>query len=113
MTVAPKQKRGGPYRPWQALEVVSCPQGRVIRPGRISKDRARAIVAVAQGIANEEQQKIAIDAILVDICGVHDLSYRPDDLGGERDTVFAEGKRFVASQMLSLIKRQSELLKET
>ena len=100
-----------PYRPWFPLTVVNDSQARAITPGRISKSRARAIVAVSQGVASEDQQKIAIEAILIDICGVHDISYRSDEMGGERDTTFAEGKRFVASQILAVIKKQGELLK--
>ena len=110
-TTYKKPKISDVYRPWRAIEVVANSQARIIRPGKIAKERAKAIVAVAQGVASEHQQKTAIEAIMVDICGVHDISYRSDELGGERDTSFAEGKRFVASQILSLIKRQGELLK--
>ena len=106
------RKMSGPYRPWHKLQVVPNAKARVIKPGQISKDRARAIVATSQGVANEAQQKVAIEAILVDICGIHDISFRADEIGGERDTCFAEGKRYIASQILSLIKRQADTLKD-
>lgn len=100
------------YRPWHRLDVVPNAQARVIKPGQISKARAHAIIAVSQGVANEAQQKDAIAAILVDICGIHDLSYRADEIGGDRDTAFAEGKRYVATQIKSLIQRQAVTLKD-
>lgn len=107
-----RRERRKPYRPYEPLRAVPKSQARTIKPGEISKDRARAVIAVSQGVANEEQQKTAIEAILVDICGYHDLSYRPDELGGERDTSFALGKRFVAIEILRLIQKQGTLLKE-
>lgn len=78
---ARKSKAARPYRPWYRLDVVPNSEARVIKPGQISKDRARAIVATSQGVANEVQQKVAIEAILVDICGIHDISFRADEMG--------------------------------
>lgn len=98
-------------RPWHALQVVKNSEGRTRRTGKITQERVRAIVAVKQGTANQQQQLIAMDAILVDICGLHDISYRPDELGGDRDTAFAEGKRYVATQIYKLVGGQQEFLK--
>lgn len=33
------------------------------------------------------------------VCGVGELSYRSDAIGGDRDTAFAEGMRFVGLQL--------------
>lgn len=63
-----------------------------------------AIQALAAGIANEGQQKRALDWIINVLCGAHDLSFRPGSHEGDRDTAFAEGKRFVGSQIVKLIK---------
>ncbi len=57
-----------------------------------------AIKALNAGNANEGQQKLALMWILNDVCGIRDLSFRPG-VDGERDTAFAEGKRFVGLQI--------------
>lgn len=51
--------------------------------------------AVMAGRASEEQQRRAMTFIVHQICGTYDLSYRPTS---DRDTAFAEGKRFVGLQ---------------
>jgi hypothetical protein len=59
-----------------------------------------AIKALASGTANDGQQQRAFKWIIEVVCGTYDLSYRPDD----RDTVFAEGKRFVGMQIVKQLK---------
>lgn len=57
-----------------------------------------AVRAVEQGIANAAQQQIFWRYLMYVTAASEefaDVSYRPDDKGGERNTVFAEGKRFV------------------
>lgn len=56
-----------------------------------------AIKAIATGTANEGQQMLALRWIIEDLCGTYDLSYRPQS---DRDTVFAEGKRYVGLQLV-------------
>lgn len=53
------------------------------------------------GNADERQQLRARDWVLFKLCGISDLSFRPDS---ERDTAFAEGKRFVGLQIVKLSK---------
>lgn len=60
-----------------------------------------AIQALVRGDASPEQQRRAVDYIINDIAGTYDMSYRPDS---ERDSVFAEGKRFVGLQIVKAIK---------
>lgn len=60
-----------------------------------------SVRALFAGTADERQQKRAIDWILFDLCGVRDLSFRPDS---QRDTDFAEGKRFVGLQLVKVSK---------
>ena len=60
-----------------------------------------AIKALAAGVANEGQQKRALDWIVNTLCATYDLSYRP---GSDRDTAFAEGKRHVGLQLVKLVK---------
>lgn len=64
-----------------------------------SRDITMALKALAAGNAHEEQQKIALNWIIRDLCGTYDLSYRPND----RDTVFAEGRRFVGLRLIEEI----------
>jgi hypothetical protein len=60
---------------------------------------AAAVQAVAEGKANQGQQMLAFDWIMNSLCGYYDLSYRPSS---DRDTSFAEGKRFVAAQLVKM-----------
>lgn len=62
---------------------------------------ARSIQAVAEGVADEVQQRLAIKTIVEQLCATYDLSYSPDS---ERDSAFAEGKRFVGLQVAKLTK---------
>ena len=62
---------------------------------------AAAIQAVAEGRADEAQQQRAITTIVEKLCQTYDLSYSPDS---ERDSAFAEGKRFVGLQIAKLIR---------
>jgi hypothetical protein len=62
-----------------------------------------AIKALAAGNANESQQQKALKWIIEILCGTYDLSYRPGG-DGERDTAFAEGKRFVGAQIVKQLK---------
>jgi len=56
-----------------------------------------AIKALAAGNAHGEQQMMALIWIINELCGTYDLSYRP---ASDRDTAFAEGKRFVGLQLV-------------
>jgi hypothetical protein len=70
---------------------------------------AAAIQACWNGTADEVQQRKAMETIVTGLCGYYDLSYRPS----ERDTAFAEGKRFVGAQLVKLTKlNYSELKKK-
>jgi hypothetical protein len=63
-----------------------------------------AVQALARGDATEEQQKRALDWIINSACGTYEVSYRPGGQEGERDTCFAEGRRFVGSQIVKALK---------
>jgi hypothetical protein len=64
-------------------------------PAEWEPEDAFAVQAVMYGRAGEDQQKRAMNFIVHQICGTYDLSYRPTS---DRDTAFAEGKRFVGLQ---------------
>ena len=63
-----------------------------------------ALKALAAGKASEGQQRLSITAIVVKFAGAYDLSYRSGP-NGDRDTVFAEGKRFVGQRILEATTR--------
>jgi hypothetical protein len=77
---------------------------------------AAAIQALARGDATSDQQQRALDYIINNIAGTYDLSYRPSS---DRDTAFAEGKRFVGLQIVTRLKtnlaaiRQAKSKQET
>lgn len=62
-----------------------------------------AIKALAAGKASEGQQQRALGWIINMLCGTYDMSFRPGP-DGDRDTVFAEGKRYVGMQLVKLTK---------
>lgn len=71
------------------------------RPADYDAADHRAVLAFSQGAATEEQQRRAWDWILF-AAGHGDKSFRPGGLAGQRETDFAEGKKWVAEQMLKL-----------
>jgi hypothetical protein len=60
---------------------------------------AQAVQSLARGQASADQQTRVLALLINGLCGTYDLSYRPD---GDRDTAFAEGKRFVGLQLVKL-----------
>lgn len=63
-----------------------------------------AIQMVALGKGDEHHQKRVLDILINKIAETYNLSFRPDQDGGERATSFAEGKRYVGSQLVKLMK---------
>lgn len=72
-------------------------------PAPYEDEDIRAIRALAAGNASDTQQKRALDWIINSAAGYYDLSFRPGP-DGARATDFAEGKRFVGSQIVKLTK---------
>lgn len=66
-------------------------------PVRWEKADAAAIQALMRGDAPPHLQQRALKYIIEQLCGTYDLSFRPVS---ERDTCFAEGKRFVGLQLV-------------
>lgn len=65
---------------------------------------AGSIQALARGDATPEQQAHALRYIVETIAACYDTSFRPGGQEGERATAFAEGRRFVGSQIVKLTK---------
>lgn len=70
-----------------------------------------AIQALAAGEATPAQQRRALRWIVEAAGGAYDLSYRPGP-GGDRDTAFHEGRRFVATQIVKLTKLNLAAMKK-
>lgn len=66
-------------------------------PPEWDPEDAHAVQAFMQGRASQDQQLRAAGFLVNQLCGTYDLSYRPS---GDRDTCFAEGKRFVGLQLV-------------
>lgn len=62
-----------------------------------------AIQALVGGRATEDQQRRGMQWI-IDAAGTYDLSFRDEAHGGARATDFAEGKRWVGTQIVKLAK---------
>ena len=67
-----------------------------------------ALKGLATGTANDGQQKAALKWVIEELCRTYDLSYRPSS---DRDTVFAEGKRFVGLMLVREINLDPKLLR--
>jgi hypothetical protein len=80
------------------------PASAAFRPPEWDKADAGALQAVGNGTASPEQQTRALRWIMESAGGLYDLSYRPGGTDGERDTCFAEGRRFVGLQIVKLLK---------
>ena len=71
-----------------------------------------AIQALVRGDANEEQQKRAIKWIIESAAGTYDQTYWPGGDEGDRNTAFAEGKRFVGNTIVKMTRLSTMSLKE-
>ena len=80
------RKRKPEYRPWHPEDY---------EPGD-----AYAIQALSRGEATPEQQRRALQWIVVNLARSHDVDFFPDS---ERDSAFAAGKRSVGLQVLKLM----------
>lgn len=68
-------------------------------PAKWEVPDAAAIQALARGEATPEQQKRALDWVILAACNTDDVEYRTDG----RDHAFASGRRFVGLQLRKLI----------
>lgn len=83
----------------------------VIQPPTYEKADVMAFKALAAGNANEHQQKRVLDWIIYQASGYYEISFRPG-YGGDRDTAFSEGRRFVGQQVVKLVNYSGDLLNE-
>ncbi len=79
------------------LRAARIPHG--AEPAPFNVAHATAIQALAAGVANDGQQKTALDWILKDACGLPLWPYRES----ERETCIALGRQFVGQQIMGLM----------
>ncbi|MFK0090183.1 hypothetical protein ACIQUS_23170 [Pseudomonas sp. NPDC090755] len=70
---------------------------------------AAALKGVAAGTASPAQQQRALKWLIETACATYDMSYRPNS---ERDTSFAEGRRFVGLEIIKLLHIDLALLRK-
>lgn len=78
-------------------------------PAKYTPGHVLAIQRLAEGKATEDEQIMAFRWIVEQAAGTYDMSYRPDS---ERDSVFAEGRRFAGLQIVKLLHINSLAMKE-
>lgn len=69
---------------------------------KLSQSEISAIKAIADGVAEPEQQRLAFRTIVHKLCNAHGMSFTilgPDE--GKRATDFSEGKRWVGNTLLN------------
>ena len=62
-----------------------------------------ALRALAKGEAMPHQQLRVLKFIVEGLAATYQQSYRPGGLEGDRETAFAEGRRFVGTQIVGLL----------
>lgn len=92
MGVAPRRRTPPPPEPW-------------LPPGYTIAD-AQAVRALAQGVAEPEQQRRAMRWI-IDRCAA---TYQDTHFPTDADRCFANGRRFVGLRLVSIINMPGELL---
>jgi hypothetical protein len=85
------------------------PNSSALAPAEWSEHDAYAIKALATGTANPGQQQRALAWIINAGARTYDVSFHP---GSDRETSFAEGRRFVGLQIVKLVNLPAELIKK-
>lgn len=72
-------------------------------PAKYDPADVRAIQELERGEATPEQQKRALKWIIESVSGTYDVTHWPGD-DGERNTSFANGKRYVGLTIVKMLK---------
>lgn len=89
---------------------MSKPRDPAWKPALYEPREVEGIKALAKGEASPEQQRLALDWIINTAAGTYELSFRSDKEGGDRETAFAEGRRFVGMQLVKMVNMAPALL---
>lgn len=80
-----------------------------INPPDYAFNEIAAFQALAGGTASEGQQKMVLDWIINGAANTYDLSFDPES---DRNTSFAEGRRFVGLQIVKMLNLDRSKFKE-
>lgn len=83
---------------------------RAYSPPPLTSEIAYAVQALFAGKADGRQQEIFSRWLLIDVCRKDDIPWFPGGLAAERDSSFANGRRFVALQVLKAFNQTPEML---
>jgi len=83
-------------------------QAGALTPAPWSDADAYAVKALAAGNASEGQQKRFLSWLINGAAQTYDVSFSPTS---DRETSFAEGRRFVGLQVVKLLNMPAELIK--
>jgi len=86
------------------------PRDKAWLPADYTPANIEAIKAVYRGDADAFQQRQVLDWIINNAAGAYELSFRSDADGGERETAFAEGRRFVGMQIVKLVNMSPDVV---
>lgn len=75
-------------------------------PAPYDESIVMAMRAIAEGVANDGQQRAALDWIITKASNLYDMSFRLPEDGGESATNFHEGRRFVGSQIVKMLTKE-------
>ena len=87
---------------------IQLPAHSPLNPPTLSSDLVYATKALVLGVADASQQTLFFNWLIVECCKKDDLSFRPGGPEGVRDTDLAEGKRFVALNVLRALNMPQE-----
>lgn len=72
----------------------------VLSIGRLTREEAESIQAVARGEANQRQQLVTLKVLVDKLSRTHDLTYSPNSFD---ESAFLAGRSFVGKQLLKII----------
>ena len=94
--------------PRKSRALVAAPIAQGAQPAAFTTSDVTSMQALAGGVANEGQQRRALDWILKDACGLPLWPYRES----QRETDIALGRQFVGQQIMGLLKINATQLKQ-
>lgn len=86
------------------------PTGAAWAPAPYEPYDIASLQALAKGEAEPHQQTRALKWIIETVCATYDQSFRPES---ERETVFAEGRRFVGMTLVKAMKLDMSRLRKS
>ena len=90
------------------VEPVRIPVNAPFRNARVTSDVAYAIRGLNAGEATPFQQKLALDWVINEVSRFYDLSFRDN----QKHQDFAEGKRYVAQQIIRVLNMDGQKIAE-